>query len=452
MYRRIACLVSTVFLLCLMFSLADAQTFRYDFDGTPDDPNYASDPNNLPYDPTDWMTVVNWWDNGFDPDPNGAFGPPLPDFDTRVEIQRTLFGVNAPVIGPGDAAKAFGVRIGRHGGDDPNADGTGLLTMTGGTLDLADKCNIAPFNCSRLRVGNADVVDPNHRFPGTFNLSGGTVTTDTLWIGSGSHGEMHMSGGEVTTRRDFTLDWTSDLTYNTNSLLNMTAGTINVGTTLRLHRLSSLNLEGGEIFVSGAARLGTEFGLNENFLQTPDVTVTITDGLLRANGFLQIGGSITLDGGILRANRFDEVLSIGTIDINADGILQFDNSQESVAAVEALIAGGTITTSEASPLTVGIVDVDGTDFTQVSFAAACGDGDFDCNGIVDGLDFLKWQRDDGSAASLALWEANYATPLVAAVASVPEPSSAALVMLMSVFMALGRRNLRGEIKGTNQSS
>jgi len=36
-------------------------------------------------------------------------------------------------------------------------------------------------------------------------------------------------------------------------------------------------------------------------------------------------------------------------------------------------------------------------------------GDFDFNGIVDGLDFLLWQRDQG-VGSLATWEANYGIP------------------------------------------
>ena len=56
-------------------------------------------------------------------------------------------------------------------------------------------------------------------------------------------------------------------------------------------------------------------------------------------------------------------------------------------------------------------------------------GDFDGNGVVDGLDFLKWQRDDGSAAGLALWEANYPTPLSAISTAVPEPSSVLLLLI-----------------------
>lgn len=445
--RRILVLIASVQILVgLASSLAVAQnpSDTFDFDGSPDDPNdYLSDPNNLPYDPTDWMTSVNWGSAGGDPD-EASFEPLLPDFGTRVEIDNEHYGVNAPVIGPGDAAQAFGVRIGR-------ANGPGLLTMTGGTLDIRDECTGGTFNCNtRIRVGNADVIDPNERNPGTFDLSGGTVTTDTLWIGSGSHGEMIMSGGEVNTRGDFSMDWTSDLTYDTFSELTVTGGTINVGTHLRLFRFSTLNLDGGEIHANFAALLGTENGLNEFFTQTPDVTVNITDGLLEAAGALEVGGVVNLDGGILRANRYIEdpnSAATHVVEINGSGLLQFNNSQESALDVQALITSGIITTSEVGGLTVGIVDVGGTNFTQVSVASVCTPGDIDCNGVIDGLDFLEWQRGypgTYTTADLTAWEAGYGTGGLSAVSAVPEPGSLALISLAGVTMAFGCRRLRAK--------
>jgi hypothetical protein len=57
-------------------------------------------------------------------------------------------------------------------------------------------------------------------------------------------------------------------------------------------------------------------------------------------------------------------------------------------------------------------------------------GDFDVDGDTDGADFLKWQRGEvsspPSASDLAAWEAYYGappSPLSAAFATVPEPSS-----------------------------
>lgn len=45
-------------------------------------------------------------------------------------------------------------------------------------------------------------------------------------------------------------------------------------------------------------------------------------------------------------------------------------------------------------------------FTEAEGSSNLG-GDFDGDGLVSGLDFLKWQTDLGDSASLALWESNY---------------------------------------------
>jgi hypothetical protein len=69
-------------------------------------------------------------------------------------------------------------------------------------------------------------------------------------------------------------------------------------------------------------------------------------------------------------------------------------------------------------------------------------GDFNDDGVVDGQDFLKWQRDDGSPASLLEWETNYGMvyPLAAVTAAVPEPSSLSLIALG--LLGMGYRRLK----------
>lgn len=431
--------IAVVLSLSLAPRLAQAQEDEiYDFDGVAD-----MDPQ--PEDPTDWMTSVNWSDGGFDP--VEAFGPLIPDFGTRVEIQNSTYGTNAPVIGPGDVAQAFEVRIGR-------ANGAGLLTMTGGSLETANSCTVAPFTCNRrLRVGAADVELAEERMPGTFNLSGGTVTTDTLWIGSGSHGEMNMSGGVVNTRSNMYFDWS----FDASSELKMTGGTINVGGILRMYRTSVLNLDGGEILIASAAELGTQNQLNPLFLQTPDVTVSITDGLLAANGFLQIGGSVVVDGGILRAGSFNESVSAGTIEINEGGTLQLNNSQESIANVQSLISSGFITTSSAqgtAGFVIEVVDVNGTNFTQVAFGAAGVPGDYNGDGTVDAADYTVFRDHQGANFDLMnenpaattpgmvdqedynFWKSRFGngggSGADVRVAAVPEPAARQLGLLMLV--------------------
>jgi hypothetical protein len=376
--------LGTIVVVVLSSPLACAQEDeRYDFDGVAD-----MDPQ--PADPTDWMTSVNWSDGGFDPDP--AFGPPIPDFGTRVEIQTSTFGVDAPAIGPGDTAEAFEVRIGRFGG-------AGLLTMTGGTLTTADSCGAFPFTCNRrLRVGSADVAVPENRHPGTFNLMDGIVTTDTLWIGSGSRGEMNMSGGVVNTRGDLSMDWSLDAA----SHFSMTGGTVNVGTNLRMYRSSVLDLDGGSILIAGAAGLGWT---DTNVTQTPDVTVTVSSGLMEASGVLRVGGAVVLNGGVLRTDSFEESLSAGTVEINGDGKLQFNHAQESIADVENLIDEGFLTTSSplgTEGLMIEVVDVNGTDFTQVALSSVSAGvpGDYNGNDVVDAADYTRFRDNLGMNVTL----------------------------------------------------
>jgi hypothetical protein len=67
-------------------------------------------------------------------------------------------------------------------------------------------------------------------------------------------------------------------------------------------------------------------------------------------------------------------------------------------------------------------------------------GDFNADDVVDGADFLVWQRGGSptplSAGDLADWQANYGTSAAApAVGAVPEPSAALLAI--SAVAALG---------------
>ena len=68
-------------------------------------------------------------------------------------------------------------------------------------------------------------------------------------------------------------------------------------------------------------------------------------------------------------------------------------------------------------------------------------GDFNGDGIVDGVDLLKWQREDGSPVGLIEWENNYGNDytLAAVTAAVPEPSGLTLFAAGLLGMAYRRQ-------------
>jgi hypothetical protein len=84
-----------------------------------------------------------------------------------------------------------------------------------------------------------------------------------------------------------------------------------------------------------------------------------------------------------------------------------------------------------------------SDFSVVVSAAPGLDGDFNNDDVVDGRDFLTWQRGGSpqplTSGDLTLWRDNYGTGTLAAVTSVPEPASLLLLLSMVSGTLLRRR-------------
>jgi hypothetical protein len=97
-------------------------------------------------------------------------------------------------------------------------------------------------------------------------------------------------------------------------------------------------------------------------------------------------------------------------------------------------------------------------FTLTLDAATADDADFNSDGIVDGSDFLIWQRGFGLSAQpdnstgdadgdgnvndadLTVWQGQFGTaPAAAAVGAVPEPGTIALAAVGLACAALRRR-------------
>jgi hypothetical protein len=90
-----------------------------------------------------------------------------------------------------------------------------------------------------------------------------------------------------------------------------------------------------------------------------------------------------------------------------------------------------------SPGSLNLANIAGNQFVSVAVPS----GDFDGDGDVDGRDFLTWQRNNGSAADLAIWQQQYGSsgPLSAAT-SIPEPTtSTALILLLAAGGSLRSR-------------
>lgn len=146
------------------------------------------------------------------------------------------------------------------------------------------------------------------------------------------------------------------------------------------------------------------------FVQTPDAASI-------ARALMVVPGATThSQNWSQRANRLDVTQAAGGVEITLTS-----NSNEAPPGDYMLF----------------LIDNNGVPSVAEYFRAEFGlPGDFDFDGIVDGNDFLAWQRDP-NLGSLSDWQANYGSgaPLSASSSAVPEPST--VVMMLGAFFALG---------------
>ena len=151
----------------------------------------------------------------------------------------------------------------------------------------------------------------------------------------------------------------------------------------------------------------------------------------------------------------DAVIGIPiTLDVKADRLAQIGGNTNNSMWYEHVLGG-------TAPANTASVRVSGMGLDMVTNPAGgqqsaflddfsltlCGPGDFNCDGFVDGDDFLAWQRGESpsplSAIDLADWEANYGmSPLSAAVRAVPEPASLVTVIAATGIIGLCRYRRR----------
>lgn len=261
MYKKLVRLILVV-LVCLVGN-ASAADISWDGGGT----------DSL------WSTVVNWAGDTIP----GAGDDAIIEMDPGATIDDSV------------AADADNVRIADAAGS------TGRVVMTGGTLTVHQTGGGGPG----LWIAN--------RGTGYFDMSGGTITAEHVYLprNNPGRGHMTMTGGTVTTGQSFTLG----LHNGEYGELNISGGTINVGTMFRCPDSGQavLNMTGGTINVSGTffvVRRGSSGGSTSGHVQLDGGTITADDFEMDAQN---IGRPATMD------------ITGGTLVINGDKVDKIKN-------------------------------------------------------------------------------------------------------------------------------
>ncbi len=183
-------------------------------------------------------------------------------------------------------------------------------------------------------------------------------------------------------------------------------------------------------------------------------TVSIVNGATLAPGMstgaFSIGGNLDVSngaslaielGGTIAGDEYDRVEVTGFADLLGDlDVTLIDSFTPSAGDSFAfLFASGGFNAAFAN-LNLPDLSADGLEwllnpggstlFLQV--VAPTVDGDYDGDGDVDGADFLRWQREDGTPEGLADWQNGYGGGQPIALASLPEPTSLAIVLVAAV--------------------
>ena len=183
-------------------------------------------------------------------------------------------------------------------------------------------------------------------------------------------------------------------------------------------------------------------------------------GVVQADQWTRIAVTIDGTGGIFTVKGYVDgaLASTSTTGLAPNGreaiadILHLfaDNDNESAAGlINSLAFYDEVLTADAVAA-LGAASATGIAVATVS------DADFDNNGVVDGADFLRWQRGFGTnganaqgdadgngvinAADLAIWKSKYGgAPVVAAAGAVPEPATWTLFALGTAVASFVRR-------------
>jgi len=251
-----------------------------------------------------------------------------------------------------------------------------------------------------VRTAQVLVVDDGGVVDDSFNAGWGS----TVVVAGGQVGNNFEAVGAQVTVSSGSLGWAADAFEG--SKVDISGGSVGIG--FAAHNGSEVNITGGFVGTSFDARSGSE--------------VNISGGSIGDYFSARSGSEVNLFGTQFVLDGLDITASLTTgtpftitdRDVDLSGHLA-DGSQFSIDLNSIDHEYAPSIFEPLALLTVTRVDAE--------------DGDFDGNFVVDGADFLKWQRNP-SVGSMQEWETNYglAYPLSTVAAAVPEPASLLLVV------------------------
>lgn len=338
-------------------------------------------------------------------------------------------------------------------------DGSGVYNFNAGTLTAQGRDGYAPNDHFIVgQVGNPD--DSIAKGSGVFTQTGGTFVVKTgVFLGDydNSEGIYKISGGSLTVgggthpnvdgHEDFIGDFSVGGALASNALV------------ARVEPTNADDPQGqalaaqGTFIVSGSG--ATSISIGGNFLANPadksplrsesshsggNNSATLGFEIFDSTGttLIDVAGVADLDGAVIDM----DLMNGYTPAVNATfDLLKASNFGATGTGTTQNVGTGmgfSLAAEDAGGWNLAVVTSGASKILRATFLGVVGiPGDFNNDGLVDGRDFLMWQRNT-SVGSLADWKTNYGQGSLAAVSAVPEPGSLVLIGAFGILTCLGR--------------
>jgi Leucine-rich repeat (LRR) protein len=404
---------------------------------------------------------------------------------TNLELL-TLEGNQLSSIDSGDFSGLTNLRFLLLGGNQlssiESGDFSGLTNLEKLALDDNQISSIEPGDFSGLTNLEDLVLSENPiasiesgDFSGLTNLKELQLTDGPLasiesgdFSGLTNMGSLYLYGNQLSSIESGAFSGMTNLVtlslYN-NQLSNIESGVFSGLANLRLlwlhdnASLTELNLAEADFSSLTDFHVGGNVNITSVSLRNAVVNQTSLEKLLLTDGSSRYGigelaaditemdlsgidyGNITDLGPLYVMDDLTDLWLVDTVNLNASDL---DVLLDNLATIEGTASEGILHMTQANYdafNTAGgdlLATWDSESGHHVEFVEP---GDFNGDGVVDGADFLKWQRDT-SVGALADWEANYGmgASLSATSATVPEPTTCVLA-LVSLCLAISRRRI-----------